>query len=396
MNLSRNSVLALQRHFLGALNVPSSTRLDPLPVQPLVFSGDAIRTDDGCCVVNFGVVASPGEERRSVRVGNRHATSIAVRLEEPPAWLMAAWTDADGDSISIAGGGWATLALVVPHDAEQEFTGALRFHLGDRVEELRLRLSTRRMHPIAQIDFNGAPSPHPFDFGMDDGPYVLNVANRTAIPLTATFADLPDWLTFEVDGRSRSGPLEGPFFERTAPFSVQLRPQHLGVHRGILHMRTNDPRPELRNIDLLFVACVVAPRPCVRVTPPPRLRLRADQTGTAEARLENWGRAGARTSKETVPAGLSVRKCPFIPPARDGAPAVLPLAVRVAPWMLVPGAYVLPLSLRIEDGDPAVVTVPVEIEVDPPRRSRIRPELVVALFAILFLTLLFVIVRGIP
>jgi len=394
MNLSRDSILALQRHFLGVLSAPTRIWLEPLPAQPLVFSAVALRSHGDSCVVDFGSVSSPGEERQLVRVGNRGVERVDVRVGEPPAWLIARWVDADGDTVSLASGERATLELILPHDAEREYAGAIRFHVADRVEELGVRMIARRTHPIAEIDFNGSPAPHPFDFGTGDGPYVLTITNRTSIPLVVTFADLPDWLTFHVDGRGRNGPILGPFFERTAPFAVHLRPQHLGIHRGVLRIRTNDPRPAMRNLELHFAACVVASKPCLRVTPPQRVRLRADQTVTANAQLENWGRVPARTSKETMPAALSIRECPTVPAAHDGKPGAMTLPIRVAPKTLIPGAHTLTLSLRVDGGDPATIDVPVELDVDPHRRSALRPEVIAALFALLFLTLLFVIVRG--
>lgn len=396
MNLSRDSILALQRHFLGALSVPSRTWLEPLPIQPLVFAGTAIRSEHDGCVIDFGSVSSPGEERSLVHVGSRGSERVDVRLGDLPAWLMASWVDGAGDTVSLATGESASLELIIPHDGEREFAGALRFHVGDREEGLGVRMVARRTHPIAEIDFNGTPAPRPFDFGTDDGPYVLTIANRTSIPLAVSFADLPDWLTFHVEGRSRGGPVSGPFFERAAPFAVELRPQHLGLHRGMLRMRTNDPRPEMRDIELHFAACVVAAKPCLRAAPPPRVRLRADQTVTVNAQLENWGRAPARMSKEVVPAALSLPECPVVPAAHDGRPGAGTLPIRIAPRTLIPGAQTLTLSLRIDGGDPAGIDVPVELDVDAPRRSVLRPELIAALFALLFLTLLFVIVRGVP
>ena len=70
------------------------------------------------------------------------------------------------------------------------------------------------------------------------------------------------------------------------------------------------------------------------------------------------------------------------------------MPIRIAPKTLVPGAHTLTLSLRVDGGDPATIDVPVELDVDPHRRSALRPEVIAALFALLFLTLLFVIVRG--
>jgi len=396
MTLSRDSILALQRHFLGALSVPSRMWLEPLPSQPLVFAGDAIRSRADGCVLDFGSVSSPGEERRLVRVCNRGAEGVDVRLDEPPEWLMARWLESDGDTASLVSGESATLELILPHDAEREFRGALRLHAGDRIEELRVCMIARRTHPIAQFDFNGSPVAKAFDFGTDDRPYTLTVANATSIPLVVMFSDLPGWLTFEVEGRGRSGPIEGPFFERAAPFAVQIRPQNLGVHRGALRVNTNDPRPELQNLELQFAACVVASTPCVRVTRPDRVRLRADQKVTVAAQLENWGRVPAQTSKESVPRALSIRQAPIVPAAHDGQPGTAMLSIRIAPTNLAPGTHALTLALRIDGGDPATVDVPVQFDVDPPRRSLLRPETIAVLLALLFLALLFVIVRGMP
>jgi hypothetical protein len=397
MNLSRDSIFALQRHFLGALSAPSRTWLEPLPSQPLIFIGDALRALSDGCVVDFGSVSSPGEERRLVRVCNRGAEQADVRLDEPPAWLMAAWLDRDGDTASLAGGESATLELIVPHDAERDFRGTLRFHIFDRVEELHVQMTARRSHPVAQFDFNGSRVPALFDFGIDDRPYSLTVANAASIPLVVSFIDLPDWLTFTVDGQSRSGAIEGAFFERAAPFAVELRPHKLGVHRGVLRIRTNDPRPELQAIELDLAACVVAATACVRVTrPPARVRLRVDQTITVSAQLENLGRIAARTSKEAVPAALSIREAPIVPAANDGRPGSATLPIRVTPRNLGPGVHALTLTLRIKGGNPGTVDVPVQLDVVPPRRSVLRPEVIAALFALLLLTLLFVITRGMP
>src|SRR5262245_62104705 len=101
MNLSRDSILALQRHFLGALGAPPDTGLELLRAQPLLFAGDSIRAGDEDCAADFGTVSSPGEERRLIRVGNRRSEGVVVRLGESPVWLMARWADAEGESASI-------------------------------------------------------------------------------------------------------------------------------------------------------------------------------------------------------------------------------------------------------------------------------------------------------
>jgi hypothetical protein len=395
MNLSRDSMLALQRHFLGALSAPARTWLEPLPSTPLVFIGNALRFDGEGCVLDFGSAASPGEERRRVRVCNRGPARIDVCVTDVPSWLRVRWVHSDGDTVLLASGdAGATLELIAAHDAEHEFRGALGLRVGSHIETLRVQLITRRSHPFATIDFNGASTPGTFDFGAEERPYTLTIRNATSVPLVVAFADLPARLTFEVDGHRRGGPMAGPFFERTAPFTVTLRPQSLGPHSGVLRLRTNDARPELQSIELAFTACLLAAKPRVRVISPPRMRMRADQTLTAEAQLENWGRAVARTSKEVVPRALGIRICPTIPAAHDQQPGRVPLTMRVAPAHLAPGAHTLSLSLRIEGGDPARIDVPVYIDVTPRRKPVLRPETIAALFALLLLTLLFVIARG--
>lgn len=248
MKLSRDSVLALQRHFLGALRAPARAWLEPLPSPPLVFLGSAIRAG----ALDLGSVPSPGEERSQVRICNRSAERIEVRIAELPAWLTARWPGVEGETVSMTGGDAASLEVLVIHDEERQFHGVLRFAAGGCIEELPVRMTARRSHPLARFDFNGSAIPHPFDFGSAEGSYRLSVANATSVPLVVTFADLPDALTFEVDGRHRTGPITGPFFERTAPFAVTLRPHLFGLPGGVLRVRTNDPRAEMRDIALAF------------------------------------------------------------------------------------------------------------------------------------------------
>ncbi|MEO8382701.1 MAG: hypothetical protein ABI779_23790 [Acidobacteriota bacterium] len=395
MNLSRDSMLGLQRHFLGALSGQARTWLEPLPLPPLVVLGDALRPWAEGSMLDFGSVESPGEERRRVRVCNRGPEPLEVRLADPPAWLAAHWLECGGDSVTLASGGaGAVLEALVVHDAECEFRGSLRLVAGDQIFDLRVSLTARRSHPVARFDFNGSPSAEPFDFGNGERPYRLAVANASSVPLIVTFADLPAWLTFEVDGRRRGGPIEGTFFERTAPFSVTIRPQTVGPHAGVLRVRTNDPRPALQNIELPFAAFVTAAKPFVVALPPSRVRVRTDQSRTVEARLENWGRSPARLSKETIPRFLAVTHCPEVPAAHEGQPGSAALSVRIVPANLALGPHTLRLSLRIEGGDPATVDVPVPIEVTRGRTSAFRPLTVAILFALLLVALLLVIARG--
>ncbi len=400
MNLSRDSMHALQRHFLGALSAPARTWLEPLPSPPLAFAGNAIRPARDGCVLDFGSVASPGEERRLVRVCNRGMKRADVRLADPPPWLTARWLDGNGDAISLGSGdAGATLEVFVKHDAECEFRGVLRFLVADHVEELRVCMTARRSHPAARfafngISFDGSVTPRPFDFGDEGRPYELSITNATSVSLVVTLADLPAFLVCEVDGRRRDGPIAGPFFERAAPFTVSFRPRLLGSHDGSVHVRTNDPRPGMQSIELQFAASLVAAKPYVQVVPQRRVRIRADQTHTLDVRLENWGRSPARTSKQAIPRPLDVREWPIVPAAHGGRPGSATLPIRIAASRLAPGPHTLSLSAQVEGGDPPTVGVSFEIDVTPRRNPVLRPETIAALLALLVLTLLFVVMRG--
>ncbi|PYQ27542.1 MAG: hypothetical protein DMF56_19365 [Acidobacteria bacterium] len=384
MSLSRDSILALQRHFLGALSEPARTWLEPMAAARVAFAGDAIRIDGEGCLVDFGTVESPGEDHRLLRVSERGA-----RISEQPPWLTVRWID---DS---------TLALIAIHDTERDFCDPLRLSFSDgRSQALRVRMSARRTHPIAELNFNGWPAPHPFDFGANEHPYVLSVGNRSGVPLVVSFADLPEWLRFEIDDRWRDGPLPGRFFRRSAPFSVRIRPRprFFGRRNGSIHLQTNDPRADMQSIELAFAACVEPAKPCVISFAPQANRLRADQSMTVSARLENWSRSPARVHAHVVPAALRVLEWPVVPAARDGQPGAAMLPIRILPAQLAPGAHALSVSIRVLDGEPAVVDVPMRVEVTPalPRRTGVsRSEMVAALLTLLLFALLFaVVVRG--
>jgi hypothetical protein len=383
MNVSRDSVLALQRHFLGALSAPARTWLEPLPSPRLAFAAAALRRAGEACVLDFGTVETPGEERHTLRLFLPGAAHADVRLADFPSWLEVRWIDR------------ATLELLARHDGENTFHGSLRFLVdGVHAEQLGVQMTTRRVHPAARFDFHGSPAPRPFEFGADGSPYRLSVANDASVPLVVSVADLPAWLTFESDGQCRSGPLPGRFFERTAPFAIRLRPQFLGRYDGSIRIQTNDPRPELRTIDLRLAGCFEPERPFVHVAPPAGIRLRADQTFTAEAKLENWSRSPARTSKKVTPRGLAVSTLPVVPAARDGQPGTAKLPIRIVPAKLEPGTYTLPLTLAIADGEPAEVDVPVRVEIAPAEERRTPRR--AALLALLLLSLTLYLVRGLP
>jgi hypothetical protein len=326
---------------------------------------------------------------------NRGMKRVDVRLTDLPLWLAARWLGVPGDTVSLASGeAGATLEVRVSHDSEGDFRGVLGFAVADRVVELSVRMTARRSDPVAHFSFNGAVMPAPFDFGDDGRPYELSIANATSVPLVVTFSDLPPFLAFEVDGRHRNGPIDGPFFERIAPFVVSLRPRLFGSHDGSLRLRTNDPRPQWQDIELQFTSSFVAVKPFVHVAPPRRTRMRADQKITLAVRLENWSRSAARTSKHAVPRFLEVREWPVVPAAQNGEPGSATLPLRIAPTRLAAGVHTLSLAIRIEDGEPAIVDVPIELEVLSRRNAALRFETVAALFALLLITLLFVMARG--
>lgn len=395
MNLSRESMLALQRHFLGALSAPARTWLEPLPLRPLAYAGDAVRAAADGCTLDLGSVTSPGEERHFVRVCNRGTERIDVRLGDRPEWLTARWTGNGSETVTLhPGEAGAQLEIVVAHDAEQEFHGTVQFLAGSRVEELRVRMTARREHPLAVIDFNGTPVAQPYEFDDEDRPYRLSVQNATSIPLLVKFAELPDWLTLEVDSYERRGPVAGPFFERVAPFAVTVRPHTLGRHSGALRMSTNDPRPELQNVELRFTGILSAAKPCVRIVAPRPARMRGDQIMSTLARLENWGRSPARTAKHALPGSLDVREWPVVPAAEAGQPGTAVLPIRITPAQLVPGTHALPLSFRVVDGDPPIVDTTLHVSITSRRKTAVRTEMIAALFAVLLLTLLIVVARG--
>lgn len=390
MNLARDSAIALQRHYLGALSKPAVTWLEPLPASRLAFAGSAIRVDPEGCVLDFGAVDSMLGEQRTVRIFRPGDRAAAIRVDEAPEWLDAEW---------IQGG---ALAVRIAEDAEGERSCELalwvRDELGARRESLRVRIEARPRHPIAVFAFNGSATPQPFDFGADDRAYTISIANRTSVPLVVSFADLPEWMELAVDGSSRRGPLAGVFFERTAPFSVALRPGFLGPQKGSLRMRTNDPRPEMRNIELQFSACVTPVQPHIRAFPPPPVIIAAGTTTTAHARLENWGRRPARLACKTGTSAIIASPIAPIPAAREGQPGTALLPIRIIASELLPGTHTLVVDVQVEGGDPSHCSIPLRVSITPvaPRRRReIRPETIAALFALLLLTaVLFISFRG--
>ena len=302
MKISQESLLGLKRHFLGALSEPSPVWIVPAPGPRLLLASEgALSGSPGACVVDFGTVESPGEERRRLRVINLDQELLLLRIRNPNTWLSASWQGHAGrnsDALHLAAGA-AELDLVVPHDFLEETALAGPVELlaetltgSSLSSEVLVRLATVRPYPAGRYDFQGSTEPRPFDFGHLAGPesaasYSLSFENLTQVPLEVGFADLPAWLVFEVDGHQRRGPAEGRFFERRAPFRATIRPFHsprfAGPQSGRLRMITNDARGELRQMDLALsarfgpsnLAVTAAPPPVVAESPASRFRVEA-------------------------------------------------------------------------------------------------------------------------
>ena len=403
MNVSPDSVRALERHFVGALSSPSRLWLDPLPLSHVVVSGgEALRSDGDACSIDFGVVESPGTERQVVRISNAWPELVEMKLGDAPPWLAARWLYVAGDTVRVDAGGAAELELSAAHDALKQtgFDGAVQLFVGGEREVMRARMIARRTHPLGAFDFHGSPQPRGFDFGLVDpllpatASYDLSFDSLTSVPLIVAFSDLPAWLTFEVDGRRRGGPAPGRFFERAAPFKATIRPhcaaEWIGAHDGVLHLETNDPRAELRALDLRFSVHLEPARPFLRALPD-AVRAAGVRPLRTDVRLENWGRAPARVTALDVPPPAQVLgPAATVPAARNGRPGLGTVSLRVLPARLSPGANAVPLTFDVEGGSPLRIVLPVHVAAVTRRSKRAVMAAAAALFALLALTVVIV------
>jgi len=395
MNVSAESIRALERHFVGALSLPSRLWLDAAPLSHLVVTGGAaLRSTGDGCAVDFGTVESPGTEQQVVRFAGQ-PEPLAMTVIDLPPWLAARWADA------------VTLELTATHDALEttQFSGALRIAVrdaagGEQRVELLVRMIARRTHPLGMFDFHGSPQPRGLDFGVVDplapasASYELSIGNRTSVPLTVAFSDLPAWLTFHVDGHRRIGPAPGRFFERAAPFTVSIRPQQttelVGAHEGTLRLETNDPRPTLREAEIRFAVRLEPAGPFLRAFAG-AVRIETPQPIRSDVRLENWGRAAARITAIDLPPSVRMLERVSVPAASAGRPGVASISLRIIPARLAPGAHSLPLTFAVEGGAPLHAAVPVQVMPSARGRKGVpAPAAMVALFALLAFTLLVV------
>ena len=386
MNVSPDSALALQRHYLGALSTPSRTWLEPVPPASLGFAGSAIRaTAGGGCVLDFGTVDAPLGERRTVRIFQPGGRPASIRIGDAPSWLRTEWIGGEADQL---------LAVEIrDDDAEGERSGEItlwtRDDRGARLESLPVRIAVRPRYPFADLAFHGSR-----EFAEMDDTCTLSITNRTSVPLVVTFADLPEWMELVVDGCSRRGPAAGSFFERVAPFSVTLRPRFIGRYEGSLRMRTNDSRPELRDVELRFSASVAPRHAHIRALAPPPL-VAAAKTLTTHVRIENWGRSAAHVTCTSSAPSVTAGTIAPVPPLRDGQPGTAAVPIRIAASQLGAGSHQLAVEVHVENGDPSSCRVPIRLEVRTAgKRREIRPEMIAALIALLLLTVVLLVARG--
>lgn len=384
MRLSQETFLDLKRHFLGALSEPSSLWVVPVPGPRLLLaSRDALRGNLDGCALDFGTAESPGETRRTLRVANLGPETLIVKLGSSPSWLQAHWRDGAGNAVHLAGAD-AELELVATYDAVEEtlMTGAIELKVESlagesRVTAIQVRLTARPSQPVGVFSFHGSPEPGPVNFGVLDiaasGPEVLDsctlsFGNRATVPLKVSFFDLPAWLVFEVDGYQRRGPATGRFFERDAPFQVDLRPVRaahlLGAQKSCLTLRTNDSCPDYQQVKLDFSAQIVSSKPYLEVIPPERVRIASGAQDWVEATLKNHGQEPARL-REVRTSGLYIPEWPVVPGAQDGQPGTAVLRIRVAP-QLPPGHHTSSFTVGAKNSDQRDIAVPIRIEVVPP------------------------------
>lgn len=389
MELSHEAFLGLKRHFLGALTEPPRLWLAPSLGPRLLFTAQGgLRGGGRNCVVDFGTVESPGKEMRTLRVCNLGHETVTATLQDLPPWLGGRWLQPGNEEVVYLTPGerGVELELTAEHDclADTAFQGSIHLLVQDLSgnqfsEEIQVQMATHRTSPLGQYDFQCFQEPRPFDFGildpMSSDPesltsYKISVQNLTSVPLMVSFADLPVWLVFEVDGYQRRGPAIGRFFERAAPFQVEIRPIHapqfLGTQNGRLCLWTNDPRPSFQTMELQLSARIEAARAYLRALPPEPVHTSSTEPCWLEIVVENWGQSSARVSLRAPDSAIELAERPEVPGAMDSQPGRATLRIQISPARLSPGSHAFSLALLVEDGVPPEITVPVRINVKEP------------------------------
>jgi hypothetical protein len=383
--ITREDFLDLKRLFIGGeLREPSPFVLS-LPRGPLVdCSGEGIVGHERGCTVDFGTLAAIGHHRRAIRVENLGTDAVTVTLKNSLSWLRARWTDSAEDAVRLGKLGEATgLELLFQGDLPQErtLTGTLgvtaRAEEGEESrQEILVRLSTRMNVPFGRYDFHGAAFPSPHDFGLLDpaqsGPEKLGGYHGTVepvgpAPLQVRLQDLPEWLAFEADGHTRPGPAPGCFYEREAPCHFSLRPMRsfkfLGLRQAKVVLHTNEARSSYQRMEIELAARFESERAYVYAAPPGSLELVPPGVRAFDIALSNWGSAPASLRLEDKSGGLEVGPLPVIPRAIGNSPGQEIVQVSVDPQGLRPGDQFLYLTLRVEDGSPEILSIPIRAHV---------------------------------
>jgi hypothetical protein len=264
---SPESLAALKRHFLGGLSEPRSLPLAPEPCGRLLLAGGTPwgRRE---FFVDFGRVETPGEQRRLLRLTNLGPEPLVLRALSSDSWLEPRWYACTGDA-TLEPVATTELEVIARYDLGRDATliGAIRLVAAvdggaSTLSRFSVCLEARHAQPLGHYEFQGRTEPVPFHFDFLDPaaatapprPYFVSIANLTETPVIVSCSDLPDWLVFAVDGYQRSGPIAGPFFERAAPFRVEVRPQAGrlagGPRQSRLVLCTNDGRPAWQRIEL--------------------------------------------------------------------------------------------------------------------------------------------------
>lgn len=407
MDLSYDSLIELKHHFVGALTQPCPFWLAPAEGTEVGFLGGGVaETPDGCSV-DLGAVPALGEEVRAVRLLNLGREPLTLRLEgAPPPWLAVRWPAGEtAGRVPLAGAGGAAdleLAFRGTHLAEETLQATLRLVAeGADGESRQLAMTVRlrtRLGRHGRFDFNGAAAPERHDFGALDPTaaaaaapaYTLRIAGAGDAPLGIELHGLPDWLTCEIGGATRSGPAAGRFHDaacaRGEVFEATFRPvvsfRFLGLREARVTLVTDDEREELRRVEIELRAQIETAAVYLEALVPEPFFVVPPATHDLKIPLTNWGRSPARLEVEECPAGLEVLPLPGVKGATGRLRGRADLRVRLASEGLAPGPHQLRLVLRVQ-GSPRRLAVPIRatvvpVEIDPPRldfgRVGERPE----------------------
>lgn len=380
MKISYDSFHGLKRHFVGGLSEPSRFWLERAEGVHLGFSGEGVSEAVAGAVLHFGPVPALGEHRRIVWVENYGQEFIQLSLNNTSSWLKAAW-QSRAAAPRLAGGESAGLELTFRDVVAEERALACVLLFTAETEsgdestvELGVRLTTFLKGRFSSCRFQGSAEALPHDFGRIDpeadgelAPYLVAIDSLGSERLHVVFEDLPAWLAAEVDGYPRYGPAPGKFFERQAPVRLHLRPvrhrSFLGSQRGSVTLRTDDARPEWHQVVLELSARFERERSFVTATAVEPMVLVAPESLPLQIQFVNWGLLPARLEIESKSSGLEVGPLPEVPGAAGAEPGRQVLHATIASEALAPDTKAIRLTVRIVNGDPAILVISVSVVV---------------------------------